>query len=112
MECRTGVSPEKMLERVNKLMCERSASNAFVTLFLFSLDAQGKGEYLGAGHNPVYLYRAATDEIEELHSEGFDPGCFRIGFLQLQSAPTESWRCLGRLFRWCHGCREPSGRDV
>ncbi len=76
MECRTGVPPEKMLERVNKLMCERSASNAFVTLFFFSFDAQGKGEYLGAGHNPVYLYRASTGEIEELHSEGLILGAF------------------------------------
>jgi sigma-B regulation protein RsbU (phosphoserine phosphatase) len=31
---------------------------------------------LGAGHNPVYLYRAATDEIEELHSEGLILGAF------------------------------------
>jgi len=76
MECRTGVTSEKMLERVNKLMCERSASNTFVTLFLFSFDAQGKGEYLGAGHNPVYLYRASTGEIEELHSEGLILGAF------------------------------------
>lgn len=76
MECRTGVSPEKMLERVNQLMCERSASYSFVTLFLFSFDAQGKGECLGAGHNPVYLYRASTDEIEELHSEGLILGAF------------------------------------
>jgi serine phosphatase RsbU (regulator of sigma subunit) len=76
MECRTGVPPEKMLERVNKLMCERSASNAFVTLFFFSFNAQGKGEYFGAGHNPVYLYRAATGEIEELHSEGLILGAF------------------------------------
>ena len=76
MECRTGVPPEKMLERVNKLMCERSASNAFVTLFFFSFNAQGKGEYLGAGHNPVYLYHASTGEIEELHSEGLILGAF------------------------------------
>jgi serine phosphatase RsbU (regulator of sigma subunit) len=76
MECRTGVSPEKTLERVNKLMCERSASNAFVTLFFFSFNAQGKGKYLGAGHNPVYLYRASTGEIEELHSEGLILGAF------------------------------------
>jgi len=76
MECRTGVPPEKMLERVNKLMCERSASNAFVTLFFFSFNAHGKGEYLGAGHNPVYLYRASTGEIEVLHSEGLILGAF------------------------------------
>jgi len=76
MECRTGVPPEKMLERVNQLMCERSASHAFVTLFFFSFNAQGKGVYLGAGHNPAYLYRASTGEIEELHSEGLILGAF------------------------------------
>jgi len=76
MECRTGVPPEKMLERVNKLMCERSASNDFVTLFFFSFNAHGNGEYLGAGHNPVYLYRASTGEIEVLHSEGLILGAF------------------------------------
>ena len=57
-------------------MFERSASNAFVTLFFFSFNAQGKGEFLGAGHNPVYLYRASTGEIEELHSEGLILGAF------------------------------------
>ncbi len=76
MECRTGVPPEKMLERVNQLMCERSASHAFVTLFFFSFNAQGKGVYLGAGHNPAYLYRASTGEIEELHSESLILGAF------------------------------------
>jgi sigma-B regulation protein RsbU (phosphoserine phosphatase) len=76
MECRTGVPPEKMLERVNQLMCERSASNAFVTLFFFSFNAKGKGQYLGAGHNPVYLYRSSTGEIEELLSEGLILGAF------------------------------------
>ena len=76
MECRTGVSPEEMLERVNQLMCERSPSNAFVTLFFFSFNTQGKGVYLGAGHNPAYLYRASRGEIEELHSEGLILGAF------------------------------------
>ena len=76
MECRIGVPPEEMLERVNQLMCERSASNAFVTLFFFSFNTQGKGVYLGAGHNPAYLYRASTGEIEELHSEGLILGAF------------------------------------
>ena len=76
MECRTGVPPEQALARVNTLLCERSPSNAFATLFFFSFNAQGTGEYLGAGHNPAYLFRADSGEIEELHSEGLILGAF------------------------------------
>ncbi len=76
MEFRMGVPPREALARVNSLLCERSPSNAFATLFLFSVDAQGKGEFVGAGHNPAYLFRAATGEIEELRSEGLILGAF------------------------------------
>jgi sigma-B regulation protein RsbU (phosphoserine phosphatase) len=57
-------------------MYERSPANGFVTLFLFSFDASGKGEFVGAGHNPVYLFRAASGEIEELVSQGIILGAF------------------------------------
>lgn len=76
MEFRTGVPPEEALALVNSLLCERSPSNCFATLFLFSIDTQGKGVYVGAGHNPAYLFRAATGEIEELRSEGLILGAF------------------------------------
>jgi len=57
-------------------MYERSPANGFVTLFLFSLDSSGKGEFVGAGHNPAYLFRAASGEIEELESQGMILGAF------------------------------------
>ena len=47
-----------------------------MTLFLFSLDASGKGEFVSAGHNPAYLFRAASGEIEELESQGMILGAF------------------------------------
>jgi len=76
MQCRTGASLAVVLEESNRLMYERSPSNGFVTLFLFLIDVSGKGEFVGAGHNPVYLFRAASGEIEELVSQGMILGAF------------------------------------
>ena len=76
MECRTGASLSAVLEELNQLMYKRSPSNGFVTAFLFSLDANGKGEFAGAGHNPAYLFRAASGEIEQLMSQGMVLGAF------------------------------------
>ena len=64
-ECRTNASLSAVLEELNQLMYKRSPSNGFVTAFLFSLGANGKGEFAGAGHNPAYLFRAASGEIEQ-----------------------------------------------
>ncbi|MFZ0428008.1 MAG: SpoIIE family protein phosphatase [Acidobacteriota bacterium] len=76
MECRVGASLTDMLNRVNDYLCEKSPSNRFVTLFLFSLDQHGKGHFLSAGHNPVYLYRATSGVIEELTAQDLILGAF------------------------------------
>ncbi len=36
----------------------------------------GQGEFVSAGHNPAYLFRGSTGEIEELTSDGFLLGAF------------------------------------
>ena len=54
-------------------ICIRKLS---VTLFLFSLEASGKGEYISAGHNPAYVFRKDAGEIEELPSRGLILGAF------------------------------------
>jgi serine phosphatase RsbU (regulator of sigma subunit) len=76
MESRSGTSLDKMLNQINVYLCEKSKSNRFVTLFLFNLDSEGNGEYLSAGHNPAYLYRARTRRIEELKAEDMVLGAF------------------------------------
>lgn len=76
MEFRTSPRPESVLGEVNKLLCRKTPANRFVTLFLFQLDADGKGHYVGAGHNPAYLYRAASGQVEELPSGGMPLGMF------------------------------------
>jgi serine phosphatase RsbU (regulator of sigma subunit) len=76
MEFRSGSPPEEVLNRVNRLLCEKSLAYQFVTLFLFLLGADGAGQFINAGHNPAYLFRAETGKIEVLVSNLFAVGMF------------------------------------
>jgi sigma-B regulation protein RsbU (phosphoserine phosphatase) len=68
--------PQEILLRVNRLLCEKSLPGQFVTMFLFLLNPQGEGQFVSAGHNPTYLFRAATGKIEKLFSDAFFLGMF------------------------------------
>jgi sigma-B regulation protein RsbU (phosphoserine phosphatase) len=72
---RGGHSPQTALDRLNRFLIERSAGK-FATMFLFSLQPDGSGKYVSAGHNSAYLYRAASREIEELTSNALIIGAF------------------------------------
>jgi adenylate cyclase len=84
-EFRFGTEPQEVLTRVNSLLYEKSLPGKFVTLFLFLLNRQGAGLFIGAGHNPAYLYRSATAVIEELPSGGMILGAFDA--VSYQSCP-------------------------
>ena len=58
MEFRSGTQPQEVLNRVNRLLCEKSLPLQFVTLFLFLLSPDGNGQFISAGHNPAYLFRS------------------------------------------------------
>lgn len=93
MEFRTSTHPGTVLNGVNKLLCQKTPVNRFVTLFLFQLDANGKGQYISAGHNTAYLFRAATGEVEELPSGGIPLGMFPIATYEadpLELAPGDT----------------------
>jgi DNA-binding response OmpR family regulator len=66
MEFRSTSQPQEVLNRVNLLLCEKSLPSQFVTLFLFLLSPDGAGQFISAGHNPAYLFRSATRNIESL----------------------------------------------
>ncbi len=78
MEFHSGTQPREVLTRVNRLLCEKSLPGQFVTLFLFLQNPQGMGQFISAGHNPPYLFRAATGKIEKLFSDAFFLGMFDI----------------------------------
>jgi sigma-B regulation protein RsbU (phosphoserine phosphatase) len=75
-EFRTAVSPDIALNALNNLVWTKTPANRYVTLFSFMLGRDGAGRYVGAGHNPSYLYRATTGVIEELTSSGVPLGLF------------------------------------
>ena len=85
MQLRAGVKPAEALNQLNKYLCEKSASNRFATLFLFLINPAGAGEYISAGHNPAYLFRATSGEIEELPSNNLLLGAFE--FVSYNAAP-------------------------
>ena len=85
MEFRSGTPPGDALNRVNRLLCEKSLPAQFVTLFLFLLNGDGAGQFISAAHNVAYLYRVATGDIEELASDAYFVGMF--DFASWQSRP-------------------------
>jgi phosphoserine phosphatase RsbU/P len=61
---------------VNRLLYQDTApSGSFVTLFLLEVDpAAGSLEWVRAGHDPGWLYCAATDEVQDLGGPGMALG--------------------------------------
>ena len=61
---------------INRLLYQdTAASGSFVTLFLLELDsAAGSLEWVRAGHDPAWLYCAATDVINDLGGPGMALG--------------------------------------
>jgi serine phosphatase RsbU (regulator of sigma subunit) len=82
MEFHSGTQPQEVLNRINRLLCEKSLSYQFVTLFLFVLSPNGSGQFISAGHNPAYLFRSATGKIEQLVSDAYVLGMFDSTFYQ------------------------------
>jgi len=76
MEFHSRTQPREVLNRVNRLLCEKSLPYQFVTLFLFLLNPDGMGQFISAGHNTAYLFRSVTGTIEELVSNATVLGLF------------------------------------
>ena len=82
MEFHSRTQPQEVLNRVNRLLCEKSLPCQFVTLFLFLLSPDGMGQFISAGHNPAYLFRSATGTVEELVSNANVLGLFDYVFYE------------------------------
>jgi len=85
MEFHAGTQPPEVLDRINRLLCEKSLPYQFVTLFLFVLSPSGTGHFISAGHNPAWVFRASTGKIEWLCSDHYALGMF--DFATYQSRP-------------------------
>lgn len=76
MEFRSNTRLEDVLDKINKLLCEKTESHRFVTLLVFIIDPDGKGRFISAGHNPAYVFRSDSDKVERLADGGLILGAF------------------------------------
>jgi hypothetical protein len=99
-----GDPPASALNRLNRFLCTKS-SGKFATMFLCSIAPDGKGQYISAGHNPAFIYRAADGTIDELASTSLILGCSTSRCLrQLQSKSGPAM--FSGVFRWFNGSGE------
>jgi serine phosphatase RsbU (regulator of sigma subunit)/pSer/pThr/pTyr-binding forkhead associated (FHA) protein len=81
-----GDRPASALNRLNRFLCSKS-SGKFATMFLCTIGPDGRGQYISAGHNPGYIYRAADGTIDELASTNLILGAF--DFASFEATPIE-----------------------
>jgi serine phosphatase RsbU (regulator of sigma subunit) len=73
---RAGTHVLDVIKKMNLLLCEKSLDYQFVTLFVFLLSPAGGGQFISAGHNTTYVFRAASGKTEKLISDDFFLGMF------------------------------------
>jgi serine phosphatase RsbU (regulator of sigma subunit) len=72
---RTGSNLEDAVQILNGLVCEKGGGK-FLSLFLFEFESNGRGRFVSAGHNTVFVYRHEKDEIMEIPSNNMIVGAF------------------------------------
>jgi serine phosphatase RsbU (regulator of sigma subunit) len=82
MELRSGTQPPEALNRINRLLREKSLPFQYVTLFLFLVNPDGVGQFISAAHNVAFLFRSATGKIECLIPDAFALGMFDVADYQ------------------------------
>jgi sigma-B regulation protein RsbU (phosphoserine phosphatase) len=67
----TGDSTVEVVEQLNRLVCEISPDDSFVTLFYARMDAERRTlEYVSAGHEPALFVRAGSQRVQRLERTG------------------------------------------
>ncbi len=75
MEARGSHSAADVMSRMNDFVTEDMKKGMFVTIFYLILDSKNRViSYASAGHNPMILFRAETDETFFLNPRGFPVG--------------------------------------
>ncbi len=75
MEARGNLSAAEVMSRMNDFVTEDMKKGMFVTIFYVILDSKNRViSYSSAGHNPMILFRAETDETFFLNPRGFPVG--------------------------------------
>ena len=66
-----GLAPHECLMEVNRFLCEDKSTALFLTCFYGIIDlATGTLDYSSAAHNPPYVVRANSNQVETLDASG------------------------------------------
>lgn len=75
LEARGNKNAADVLARVNRFVTSDMRKGMFVTIFYVVLDSRNRViSYASAGHNPMILYRASTQQTYYLNPQGFPVG--------------------------------------
>jgi putative ABC transport system permease protein len=75
----TGASLAGLASKMNRLLYRSTGPNSYATFFYAQFDEERRQlRYVNAGHNPPYLLRASTGELEELSVGGTIIGMFPV----------------------------------
>lgn len=75
LEARGNKNPGEVLARVNDFVVDDMKKGMFVTMFYIILDSRNRTiHYASAGHNPMILHRASTNQTYYLNPRGFPVG--------------------------------------
>ena len=83
LEARGQKDACEVLVRLNTTLLGEFKKGMYITLFYIILDSRRRSiNYASAGHTPMVLYRAATDQIYRLNPKGFPIG-LNVGEVKL-----------------------------
>jgi serine phosphatase RsbU (regulator of sigma subunit)/anti-sigma regulatory factor (Ser/Thr protein kinase)/transposase len=83
LEARGQKSASEVLTRLNNVLYSEFKKGMYITLFYIILDSKRRViNYASAGHTPLILYRAETDQVYKLNPRGFPIG-LNVGDLKL-----------------------------
>lgn len=80
VEAMRGEPPHKIIQQANNLLYhDLSRADSFVTVFVATLDTyEGKLTYASAGHTPTLLWKAETQQVEQLRATSLPVGIFNL----------------------------------
>jgi len=94
----------QITESLNKLICETTETNKFVSMFLGILDTESRTlAYLNAGHNHPILFNCHRTDVQELSIGGMVLGLFEDTVFESDTIPITPG---DRLFLYTDGVTE------
>ncbi len=79
-----NVPASEAIHQLNRFLSGKQSGH-FATIVLFHSAPDGATEFISAGHNPAYLFRRKSGEIEELVSTGMILGAFNFATFETQT---------------------------